>query len=33
VRVFATNDAGSWEEVDALIGKTVARHGRLERDE
>jgi len=23
-------DVGSWEDVDALIGKTVARHGRLD---
>ncbi len=27
---FAKTDVGSWDEVDALIGQTVARHGRLD---
>src|SRR6266446_8976956 len=30
---FEKTDVGSWEDVDALIGKTVARHGRLARSE
>src|SRR5260370_9806568 len=27
---FERTDVGSWEDVDALISKTVARHGRLD---
>jgi len=27
---FEKTDVGSWEDVDALIGKTVARYGRLD---
>src|SRR5258708_9780918 len=27
---FEKTDVSSWEDVDALIGKTVARHGRLD---
>jgi len=28
--IFEKTDVGRWEDVDALIGKTVARHGRLD---
>lgn len=27
---FEKTDVGSWDDVDALIGRTVARHGRLD---
>jgi NAD(P)-dependent dehydrogenase (short-subunit alcohol dehydrogenase family) len=27
---FERTDVGSWEDIDVLIGKTVARHGRLD---
>lgn len=27
---FVKTDVGSWDEVDALIGQTVAQHGRLD---
>jgi NAD(P)-dependent dehydrogenase (short-subunit alcohol dehydrogenase family) len=27
---FERTDVGSWEDIDALIGHTVARHGRLD---
>ncbi|MGC1520601.1 MAG: SDR family oxidoreductase, partial [Steroidobacteraceae bacterium] len=27
---FEKTDVGSWDDVDAVIGKTVARHGRLD---
>ena len=27
---FARTDVGNWEDIDALIGGTVARHGRLD---
>jgi NAD(P)-dependent dehydrogenase (short-subunit alcohol dehydrogenase family) len=27
---FEKTDVGNWDEVDALIGRTVARHGRLD---
>ena len=27
---FEKTDVGSWADIDALIGKTVARHGRLD---
>jgi NAD(P)-dependent dehydrogenase (short-subunit alcohol dehydrogenase family) len=27
---FEKTDVSSWEDIDALIGKTVARHGRLD---
>ena len=30
VASFERADVGSWEDVDALIGNTVARHGRLD---
>jgi glucose 1-dehydrogenase len=30
VASFEKTDVGSWEDVDALIGRTVARHGRLD---
>jgi glucose 1-dehydrogenase len=27
---FEKTDVGSWDDIDALIGRTVARHGRLD---